>query len=285
MAIVTFWNNSREQTGKTLTAVAVATQMAIQHNFKVLLLSTSFNDSTVRNCYWINKIQNKLKLYPNDSNIAVENGLKGLSKLIKSNKVQPNIITDYTRVIFKDRLEILVGSPDSNSVNDINIEYEEAEESMPELIKIANQYYDMVLVDLSSYLNSKTRTEILNLSNLNVFVVTQRLSSLNNLKKLKENNKELLSPKNITVIGKYIQGTKYSVKNINRLFGIKEELYLVPFNKLYFDAAEEAQVPDLFLKLRKMTDKNDDNYFFISETLILTNKIVNKIKDLQMKMR
>ena len=285
MAIVTFWNNSREQVGKTLTAVAVATQMAIQHNFKVLLLSTSFNDATIKNCYWTNEIQKKLKLYQNNSNIAVENGLEGLSKLIRSNKVQPNIITDYTRVIFKDRLEILVGSTDYNLLDENNERYKETEEAIPELIRIANQYYDMVLVDLSSNLGMNVRKEILELSNLNVWVITQRLSSLNNFKKLKENNKELLSPKNITVIGKYIQGTKYSTKNINRLLGIKEELYLVPFNKLYFDAAEEAQVPDLFLRLRKMNDKNDDNYFFISETLILTNKIVNILKDLQMKMR
>lgn len=285
MAIVTFWNNSREQVGKTLTAVAVATQMAIQHNFKVLLLSTSFNDATIKNCYWTNEIQKKLKLYQNNSNIAVENGLEGLSKLIRSNKVQPNIITDYTRVIFKDRLEVLVGSSDYNLQDGNDIKYKETEEAIPELIRIANQYYDMVLVDLATSLSIKTRNEILNLSNLNVLVITQRLASLNNYKHLKDNDKELLSPKNITVVGKYIKDTKYTVKNINRLLGIKEEISLVPFNKLYFDAAEEAQVPDLFLKLRKMTDKNDDNYFFISETLTLTNRIVNRLKDLQMRMR
>ena len=36
MSIVTFWNDDREQTGKTLTSVAVATRMAIEHNLKIL---------------------------------------------------------------------------------------------------------------------------------------------------------------------------------------------------------------------------------------------------------
>ena len=39
MAIVTFWNDTKEQSGKTLTAVAVANKMAIERNFKILLIS------------------------------------------------------------------------------------------------------------------------------------------------------------------------------------------------------------------------------------------------------
>ena len=44
MSIVTFWNDDREQTGKTLTAVAMATAMAIDKNYKILLISTSSNN-------------------------------------------------------------------------------------------------------------------------------------------------------------------------------------------------------------------------------------------------
>ena len=52
MPIVTFWNDERDQTGKTLTAVAVATRMAIERNYKILLISTSFQDPTIKNCFW-----------------------------------------------------------------------------------------------------------------------------------------------------------------------------------------------------------------------------------------
>ena len=63
MAIVTFWNNDREQSGKTLTAVAVATKMAIERNYKILLISTSFQDPTMKNCFWGNEVQRNLKLF------------------------------------------------------------------------------------------------------------------------------------------------------------------------------------------------------------------------------
>lgn len=283
MSIVTFWNDTREQVGKTLSAVAVATQMAIQHNFKVLLISTSYADSTMKNCYWTDSIQKKLKLFEKGNNIAVESGIEGLSKLIKSNKIQPNIITDYTKVIFKGRLEVLSGY--EGSIDDTEEEnlknYKEMGECFPELIRLANQYYDMVLVDLDNQLNESTRKEILAMSNLNVLIITQRLASVNYYKELKENNKELLSPKNITAIGKYSKETKFNLKNILRYLGTKEDFSLVPYSTLFYEAAEEASVPDLFLKLRKISDTNDDNYFFISETLNLTNKIVTRLKELQ----
>ena len=35
MSIVTFWNNSREQSGKTLTAVGGATRMSIECNYRI----------------------------------------------------------------------------------------------------------------------------------------------------------------------------------------------------------------------------------------------------------
>lgn len=283
MSIVTFWNDTREQVGKTLSAVAVATQMAIQHNLKVLLISTSYADTTMKNCYWTDGIQKKLKLFEKGNNIAVESGIEGLSKLVKSNKIQPNIITDYTRVIFKGRLEVLSGY--EGSIDDTEEEnlknYKEMGECFPELIRLANQYYDMVLVDLDNELNKEIRQEILAMSNLNVLIITQRLASVNYYRDLKEKNKELLSPKNITAIAKYSKTTKYNLKNIVRYLETKEKFSLVPYSILFYEAAEEASVPDLFLKLRKIKDTNDDNYFFISETLNLTNRIVTRLKELQ----
>lgn len=285
MSIVTFWNDTREQVGKTLTSVAVATQMAIQHNFKVLLISTSYADPTIKNCYWTDNVQKKLKLFEKGNNIAVESGIEGLSKLVKSNKIQPSIITDYTKVIFKGRLEVLAGFRGSidNTEEENFQKYKELGECFPELIRLANQYYDMVLVDLDNQLPSATRKEILEMSNLNVLVISQRLFGLDYYRQIKENNKELLSPKNITVIGKYNKRTKYNLKNITRYLGTKEKISLVPYNVLFYEAAEEATVPDLFLRLRKLNDSNDNNYFFVKETLDLTNRIVARIKELQMK--
>lgn len=62
MSIVTFWNDDREQTGKTLTSVAVATRMAIERNNRILLISTSFQDPTMKNCFWGNEVSKKFEI-------------------------------------------------------------------------------------------------------------------------------------------------------------------------------------------------------------------------------
>lgn len=287
MSIVTFWNDSREQTGKTLTAVAVATKMAIERNFKILLISTAYKDPTMKNCFWVSANKKKNTLVPMKNNIAVENGIEGLSKLIKSNKIQPSIITDYTRVIFKNRLEVLsgyVGEIDKN--NDENLQdYHGLSDCYIELIKLANQFYDMVLVDLDNKLQESVKKEILEMSNVNVLVLSQRIVSLDNYNDMKNNKSEFINPKCIPVIAKYNKKTKYNKKNIMKYLDEKKDLNLVPFNTLFFEAAEEANVTEFFLKLRDIKDTTDTNYFFMSEVLKLTNAIITRIQDLQMKMR
>ena len=285
MSIVTFWNNEKEQTGKTLTAVAVATRMAIERNFKILLITTGYKEATVKNCFWSDN--NQKKFAGKTSNVAVESGIEGLSKLIASNKIQPTIITDYTQVIFKGRLEVLNGFFGAQDADEqMNMQnYKKTSECYPELIKIANQFYDMVLVDIDNMLGEETKKEILEMSNVNVLVLSQRLNSLKNYSDLKNTNKEILSPKCIPVIGRYNGQSKYNKKNITRFLEEKKEMNVVPYNTLFFEAAEETSVADLFLKLRTLKDVNDENFIFMNEVSILTNNIITRLQDLQMKMR
>ena len=291
MSIVTFWNDDREQTGKTLTSVAVATRMAIARNYKILLLSTSFQDPTLRNCFFENEMQKTLKIFGGKSNnIAVENGIEGLSKLITSKKITPTVITDYTKVVFKGRLEILcgyVGTQDKTQAENYE-DYKRLEECYIDLIRNANLYYDMVLVDLDKNLEPNVKSEILKISNLNVFVFTQRLESLNKYNALKESESEILGPKTISVIGRYDRRSKYNQKNITKYLNEKKDLYFIPFNLLYFEAAEEAGVADLFLKLDRNNmkeDRLDDDYVFREAVTELVDKIIKRLQELQKRLR
>lgn len=285
MSIVTFWNDDKEQTGKTLTSVAVATMMAIERNFKILLISTSYKDSSMKNCFWTDTIQKSF--FGKNNNMVVGNGIEGLSKLITSNKIQPSIITDYTHVIFKNRLEVLNGYMGvEDKTNEENLrDYQRTSECYAELINIANQYYDMVLVDLDNQLEPKVKNEILEISNLNVYVLTQRLSSLDRYNELKKIDKRINNPKCIPAIGKFNKESKYNKKNILRYLEHKKDINLIPFNTLFFEAAEEKNVTELFLKLRNIKDTTDGNYFFMQEVKKLSNDIINRIQELQVKMR
>ena len=288
MSIITFWNDSREQSGKTLAAVAVATAMAIERNSKILLISTSVADSTMKNCFWgEGNSKNTKFLNTKVNNIGVETGIEGLLKLATSNKLIPATITDYTKVVFKDRLEVLPGiSGSKNRALEGDIEdAKKMQEYYVELIRTANQYYDMVIVDLDKMLTAKIKEDILKISDVNVFVLSQRLESINRYNDLRINNKDLIGNRCIPVIGKYISKYKYNSKNVARYLQQKKELDLIPLNLLYMEAADEACVPDLFLKLRNIKDKTDENYIFMQCILNLTNNILKRLQDLQMRMR
>lgn len=284
MSIVTFWNSDKEQSGQTLTSVAIATRMAIERNFKILLISTSYNDNTVKNCYWKDSSIKK-QLFKGKNNVAAENGIEGLSRLITSNKLEPEIITDYTRVILKNRLEVLsgyFGVLDKTDVENKN-DFDRVVKGYPQLLAIANMYYDMVIVDLDRNTNQDVRNEILKISNLNIYVTTQRLSSVNSYLELKETNPKLNEPKNLVVIGKFNSSSKYNKKNLGKYLGEKNELAVIPFNTLYFEAAEEALVTELFLKLGKIRDTTDVNYIFINEISKIVERIIVRLQELQMK--
>lgn len=287
MSIITFWNDDKEQTGKTLASVAVATRMAIERNFKILLISTAYKDDTMKRCFWADEAKKKSNLMLGKNNIAVESGIEGLAKLIKANKIQPTIITDYTRVVFKDRLEVLtgyVGAADQTYEENL-LDYQNKSECYADLIRLASQAYDMVIVDLDNRLSKNVKQEILEMSNLKLLVMTQRLSTLNKYNSMKMNNKEILGPKCMPVIGKYDKDSKYNKKNMMRYLEEKKELNIIPYNTLFFEAAEEANVTELFLKLREMKDTTDNNYFFMAEVLKLTNNIITRLQELQMKTR
>ena len=278
MSVVTFWNDKKEQTGKTLSAVAVATYMAIEHNYKILVISTGFNDKTLDNCFWKEKkLKKNFGIFGPNTNVAMENGIEGLSKMVKSNKISPESITNYTRIIFKDTLEIL----QSFKVNREN--YEEIKEHYVDVINLANRYYDLVFVDLDMELGNDVINTILENSNLIVASLSQRLTSIDSFIEKREEMPILKSKKTLILISRYDRDSKYTVKNISRYMGEKNKVSTIPYNTLFFEACEEAKVVDLFLSIRKISE-DDVNGMFLSEVKRTAENIIYRLQDLAMRM-
>ena len=278
MSIVTFWSKGKEQTGKTSAIAAISTYMAIEHNYRILVISTGYKNDTLNHCFWEErKIKRNLGLFGPNTNAALEDGIVGLAKVVKSNKLSPENITDYTKIIFKDRLEVL------QSFKGERTDYEDLKRIYPEIINLANNYYDIVLVDLDSEIETEITDIILANSNLIVANISQRLASINRFMELREEMSVLKSKKTLLLVGRYDKFSKYTVKNITRYMGEKNKVSTIPYNTLFFEACEEAKVPDLFLKIRSVDD-DDRNGFFIKEVKRTTENIMYRLQDLAMKM-
>ena len=277
MSVVTFWSDGREQTGKTLSIAAISTYMAVEHNYRILIISTGYRDDTLNQCFWKEKkVTRNFGLFGPNTNEILEEGIVGLAKVVKSNKLSPENITNYTKIIFKDRLEVLQGFRGETS------DYDELEKTYPDIINLANSYYDLVFIDLDNEMNPSIREMILANSDLIVANISQRLTSIDRFMETRENTPILNSKKTLLLIGKYDKFSKYSIKNITRYMGEKNKVSTIPYNTLFFEACEEAKLPDLIFNLRKI-DEEDINGFFLSEVKRTSENIMYRLQDLAIK--
>mgnify|MGYP005797238597 FL=1 len=280
MAIVTFWSNGKEETAKTLSIVAIATNMAIEHNYKILLLSTNYNDDTLESCFWEKQKPKKslMDLTPPGTIVEFDNGIEGLAKAIKSNKATPELISNYTKIVFKDRLDVLL-SIKSNSYD----EYQRLRDIYPEILQAANKYYDLIFVDINKGLDNEFIRNILKTSDLVITNLTQRTKIIDDYMRIKEKEKLFSKSNNMLLIGRYDRFSKYTAKNIARYMNTKEEINVIPYSTLFFEACNEGKVADFFLRFRTI-DESDRNASFIKEVRKVTENIDYKLQELRMKM-
>ena len=270
MAIISCWGSGAGETGKTSALVAITTLLAINHNYKILVLDTNHNDYSYQDCYW--KEDKTIKAISNDgirTNIA--SGMSGLVKAILSNKTSPEIVTIYTKIVFKNRLEILTDTDVSQE------EYETHKTVFKEIAKIANRYYDLVFIDIDSNLS------LLDISDLILVSLPQKIRNINQYINEKSKNQILMEKKVIPILGRYDSESKYTAKNVARYIKEKRGVCTIPYNTLFFEACNEGKVADYFIKYRKVNPK-DKNAIFINEVERATEEIVERLKETQMRM-
>ena len=284
MSIITFVNKIKEETGKSMSLVAIATYMAIEYNNKVLILSTTDKKDKIKSCFFEDKQVKKIRLGifgENKSTLDTESGIEGIAKIVRSNRLTPDMITNYTKVVFKDRLEILLGAERKEKQN---TEQMKINEEYINVIATANNYYDKIFVDLDENITEDVREKIINMSDLVIVNSSQNYKSLEKLKQNKETNELLNLPKTLFLIGRYDKYSKYNSKNITRYLEEKNQVLTIPYNTLFFEALNEAGVPDLFLKFKKLNDTEDRNAIFIQEIKRASENIVYRIQELQARM-
>lgn len=268
MSVVTFWGTGNVETAQTASMAGIATQLTVEHNYKILLLNTKYNDTSLEECFWKEGAVRK--------KTDLETGLSGLIKAIASNKATPEIITNYTKPIFKDRLEVLTD-------NEILLDtYEKQKPHMKSIVKMAGKAYDLVFVDVEGSIEEPFIQEIMTESNLIVINSTQRIKQIKELAMLQTSNQ--LTNKNNTMylMGRYDKFSKYNAKNVERTFRIKD-VFGVPYNTLFFEAANEGGVADFFTQFRNLKPTHPQAAI-VNGMTEFSDRMIYKLKELQLQM-
>ena len=201
--------------------------------------------------------------------VGLDSGVEGLMKIEGTNRLSPNMIPDYTGIIFKDRLEILAG------YNGLETDITDA--FYVSLVKKASQVYDIIIVDLPKGVN-KLAQDILNISDVVVYGITQKRHSIDQYMSSRKEGYTSKMNNLLVYIGRYDRFSKYTQKNVSRTTKTQDLLYPIVYNTLFSDACDEGVVVDYFLKIQTVTDKNR-NTDFVDEIKELIKGILYKIDE------
>ena len=261
MSIITFMNNDQKESGQSLSVAAIATLMAIEHNYKILIISTDFNDKTLVECFFdSNKNGNLKNLFTKSLNANIANGLEGLIRMFASNRADKDVIGSYTKPILKDRLDIL----ESPRTNDYK-EYVNISTYFSQIAEVANSAYDIVFVDLSKKMPLENQKKILDLSTLVIVGLNQNQNSMKAFETLKLEN-EFFRRKNVLLfIGKYNMNSEYTAKNIGRYLKEKNTPLVVPYNILFADHCADSKILDYFLAIKEYKLGQGKEQFFCTQ--------------------
>ena len=272
MAIITYWNDGKNETGQSMTIASVATAIALNYyDYKILMINTKYDDKTLEEAFSsknsVNKIFTKGKM-------DIATGLGGVAKAIMSNKTSPEIITNYTKVIWKN-LELLTDKGDTKE------EFDKYHEYIKEIINLANKYYDIVIVDLEGDIEATEIKQIMNISNINVVTLTQNINNLDRFKDQKEKSTILNADNTFDSIGRYDEKSKFTVKNISKYINVKK-VFPIPYNTQFAMEAPDGKADDYIINFRKVKIPHP-NAPFINSVKEQANYIINLIKEQQRK--
>lgn len=278
MAIIGFWSGSKKETGQTLSISAIATHMAVEHNYRILLIDATFDDDTMERCFWEVRDKQDILKKLNKGKLDISSGAEGLLSAVASNKITPEIIQNFTRVVFNGRLDVLCGL--KTSAPD---EFTKALIHYNDLVKTANRFYDMVFVDMEKTLKYDTTKLLLEESNIIVYNFTKNLKQANEYVKILDANKDILDKKKIIpLLSNSDSDAVYNSKNLTKHIGEKREIPTIPYNSTYLRVASEAGVGSYFLKNRLTAAKaNDRDGMFKNSVEHACQTIINKLEELK----
>lgn len=279
MAVIGFWGGDPKETGQTLSATAIATYMCVEHNLRTLLIDATFHDDTMERCFWrVGQDANRSTVQMlNKGKIDISSGAEGLVSAIASNKAAPEVITNFTRVVFKNRLDVLCGLK-----TDIPTEFNKSLMLYKDLLLFSSKYYDLVFIDLEKTLNKETTRVLLENCHVIVYNFSPNLRQISTyLTDMKKNPELLKKEKVIPLLSKADDKSKYNAKNVTKFIKNKKEINSVPYSPIFMEAASEAGVANFYLQARLSAATSARNSLFLNAVDKTCLKINKKLEELK----
>lgn len=266
MGQIAFWGNVEGQTGTTSNVIAVSSLIGMEYSIRTLVTQTHYAESTLETAFF-----KALKVYDPLHTELNDSGLDALDRLVRSARLTPEAVRDYSFSIIRDRLDLLsgTGKPDK-------LLYHSFRETLQPIFEQALKYYNAVLVDVDSGCDNSITNQVLQQSDVIVVCLNQNMRVLDRFF-AKEDWPEALHEKPyIIVLGQYDPHSKYKATNISRKYGVQAPIYTVPYCTSFRDACNDRDARQYFLRVQQQT-KDEEAAFFMKEVRKLSKCLLSEI--------
>ncbi|MFC9709677.1 hypothetical protein ACFTRD_16185 [Paenibacillus sp. NPDC056933] len=242
MSTISFWSPFAG-TGSTSSVLIAAYAMALHYRTRVLLVNTGPVGSSAEAALPLNEIG-----VTGSEFTFEEGGWDAIERLHISGSLNKHNLRDYTKPLLKDRLDLLTGR-----INRMERSPQEHVETLKRLLDVANEYYDLVLLDAD---RAGASAQIL-LDQAD-YVVVNLNQNMRDLEKFFEEIKpESMSNQNMhVVLNKYDPHSRSTITNIRRRFQYKGSISVLPYTTEFLDAFNRRDAA-AYLQLEGLRDHKD----------------------------
>lgn len=256
---VSFWSNSH-QLGTTQNMAAVAVLTALEYRLRILMAHTHFDRSSLESAF-IEKRYLRSELTD-----LSDTGLDALSRFIRFNRVDRDVIAGFSTTILKNKLDLLFGTRNTNR----EIYVSNLKNVIGTILQSASAYYDLVLVDTAPG-NNEISVKILEQSDLIVVNLSQNIHILDDFLEGSTQYRD----KMMIVLGKYDPNSRFNIKAIRKI-AANAQVLAIPYDIGFADACAESRVVDFFMK-NLAVDRDDLHYPFIQGARETADAILTRL--------
>jgi hypothetical protein len=262
---VTLWSPVHGQTATTANTVAISVMTALIYNIKTMITHTHFNKNTLE-ATLLDKSFLKSDLVD-----LTDTGMDAITRNFKLSRTDPDMIKNYTTTILKNRLDILIGTQTPNR----DIYMQGMEENIQKIIEAVEKSYQLAFVDLSSGISALSQ-KLMDKSDLIIINLCQNLHILDDFFKNDVLIKYFAGKNCFYVISRYDVNSRLNLKAIKKRYGIKRNLFSIPYCSEFSDALGFGKTVEFLMK-EISCEAEDVNYRFIEDLNLLVQRIVGDL--------
>lgn len=253
------WSPVHGQGATTSNTVALASMFALDQHFQSLITHTQLTFSTLEHLFTEGRRSG-----------FDDGGMEALERLVKSKLLKADAIPDYTDTVYKNRLDLLIGSKKSSD------DEKEAEQILRSILRVASNQYDALWIDAHSGTFNQTTKGLLQDADLVLVNLPQNNYVIDSFFSGESFPEELKDKSYIVLISNYDDSAVYSIRNIKRKHKLKVPIFPIMYATGFKDASNQRAVSDYFFRAIG-TKKGDDMYDFIQSLREVIRAIVKKM--------